>query len=131
MSSLIPMQMVASGFLAGALMSTRLAPALICSSALSRLVKNPVDSNTTSTPKSFQGNFPGSRSLRIQDSNSQLPRVAFLENSNLVTANDDVLLVVTDLPVEFPVDRIPFQQMRERVGVGQIIDRADAFNVAL
>jgi len=41
MSSLIPMQMVASGFLAGALMSTRLAPALlICNSALSRLVEN-------------------------------------------------------------------------------------------
>ena len=61
----------------------------------------------------------------------QIPRVAFLQNLNLVTAHDDVLLVVTDLAVEFPVDRIPFQQMRERVGVGQIVDRADAFDVAL
>jgi len=29
------------------------------------------------------------------------------------------------------MDRIPFQQMREGAGVGKIIDRADAFDVAL
>src|SRR2546423_1337595 len=43
------MQIVASGFFAGALMRTRFAPALMCRSALSRLVKKPVDSSTTST----------------------------------------------------------------------------------
>ena len=60
------MQMVASGFFAGALMNTRFAPALlICSSALSRLVKYPVDSNTTSTPKILP---------------RQIRRIAFLQN---------------------------------------------------
>ena len=46
-------------------------------------------------------------------------------------ADDDVLVVVADLAVEFPVDRVPLEQMRERVGVGEIVDRADAFDVAL
>ena len=40
-------------------------------------------------------------------------------------------VVVADLAVEFAVDRVPFQQMREGVGVGQIVDRDDAFDVAL
>src|SRR6266478_3838491 len=54
-SSLTPIQIVASGSLAGALISTRLAPAFKCSSALSRLVNNPVDSSTTSIPSSSHG----------------------------------------------------------------------------
>ena len=79
----------------------------MCSSALSRLVKKPVDSSTTSTPRSFQG---------------RVSRIALLQNFDLVTADDDVLLVVTDLAIELPVDRVPFEQVRERVRVGQIVD---------
>ena len=109
--------MVASGFLAGALIKTRFAPPLLmCSSALSRLVKNPVDSRTTSTPRSFHGSFAG---------------IALFQDLNLVAADDDVLVVVADLAVEFAVDRIPFQQMGEGMGVGEIVDRANAFDVAL
>jgi lysophospholipase L1-like esterase len=49
---------------AGALISTRLAPALLkCSSALSRLVNKPVDSSTTSMSSFFHGRFPGSRAM--------------------------------------------------------------------
>jgi len=56
---LIPIQSVASGFFAGALINTRFAPALLmCSSALSRAVKKPVDSRTTSTSNFFHGRFP-------------------------------------------------------------------------
>jgi hypothetical protein len=48
-----------------------------------------------------------------------------------MTTYDDVLLVKADLAIEFSMDRIPFQQMRERAGVRKIIDRANAFDVAL
>src|SRR5437763_1353199 len=42
-------------------MTTFFAPAARCFAASSRLVKRPVDSNTTSTPRSFQGSCAGSR----------------------------------------------------------------------
>src|SRR5216684_346459 len=42
-------------------MTTRLAPAVRCLAASSRFVNRPVDSNTTSTPRSFQGSCAGSR----------------------------------------------------------------------
>ena len=48
-----------------------------------------------------------------------------------MTANDNVLLVVIDFAVEFPMDRVPFQQMRERLSVGKIIDRAHVFDLLL
>ena len=44
-------------------MTTFLAPAVRCAAAASRLVKRPVDSTTTSTPRSCQGSFAGSVSL--------------------------------------------------------------------
>ena len=50
-----------SGPSAGAVMTTFFAPAVTCLAASSRLVKRPVDSNTTSTPRSFQGSCAGSR----------------------------------------------------------------------
>ena len=107
---MIPRQIVTSGFLAGALIRTRFAPPLlICSSALSRLVKKPVDSSTTSTPRSFQG---------------RLRRIAFLQNLNLVAADDDVFLVVADFAIELAVDRVPFEQVRKGMRVGEIVDGA-------
>jgi len=55
--------MVMSSFLAGAEMITFLAPPLVmCTLAFSPSVKKPVDSTTRSTPSSFQGRLPGSRS---------------------------------------------------------------------
>ena len=55
LSSLTPMTMVMSGSVAGAEMMTFLAPASRCPLALAALVKMPVDSTTTSTPRSPQG----------------------------------------------------------------------------
>ena len=49
-----------SGFLAGAVITTFLAPAVRCFAASSRFVNRPVDSNTTSTPSDFQGSCAGS-----------------------------------------------------------------------
>ena len=39
----------------------------------------------------------------------QIPRVPFLQNPNLVPAHYNVLLIVTDFAVKFPVDRVPLQ----------------------
>jgi hypothetical protein len=61
-SSLTPITSVMSGSVAGAEMTTRFAPASRCCCAPSRLVKKPVDSSTTSTPRSPHGRFFGSRS---------------------------------------------------------------------
>src|SRR5947208_4070567 len=60
-SSLTPSTIVTSGFLAGAVMTTLFAPAATCFAAASRSVKRPVDSKTTSTPRSFHGSCAGSR----------------------------------------------------------------------
>ena len=54
-----------SGSLAGAEMRTFLAPASRCFWAPARSVKNPVDSSTTSTPRSPHGRLAGSRSENI------------------------------------------------------------------
>ena len=62
--SLTPSTIVTSGSVAGAEMTTFRAPPSRCFSAPSRLVKMPVDSITTSTPRSSQGRFAGSRSAR-------------------------------------------------------------------
>ena len=61
-SSLTPRTIVMSGSVAGAEMTTLLAPAVRCCEAPSRSVKRPVDSTTTSTPMSCQGSADGSRS---------------------------------------------------------------------
>ena len=54
-----------SSFLAGALMITFWAPAVMWALALSASVKMPVDSRTMSTPRSPQGSAAGSFSARI------------------------------------------------------------------
>ena len=60
LSLLTPSTTVMSGFLAGAVITTFFAPAVMCFAALSRSVKMPVDSNTTSTPSAFHGSCAGS-----------------------------------------------------------------------
>src|SRR5438034_541844 len=59
-SSLTPSTIVMSGPLAGAVITTFFAPAATCFAAASRFVKSPVDSKTTSTPRSFHGSCAGS-----------------------------------------------------------------------
>src|SRR3712207_1453380 len=64
-SWLTPMTMVRSSPVAGAEITDFLAPpASTCLRASSALVKKPVDSTTTSTPRSPQGRLAGSRSER-------------------------------------------------------------------
>ena len=48
-----------------------------------------------------------------------------------MATHDNVLIVVTDLAVEFAMHRVPLEQMRERMRVGEIVDRADFLNVFL
>src|SRR5262245_49024408 len=60
LSSLTPSTTVMSGPFAGAVMTTFFAPAATCLAAASRFVNRPVDSNTTSTPRSFHGSCAGS-----------------------------------------------------------------------
>ena len=59
LSSLTPMTMVMSSPVAGAEMTTFFAPASRCPFAFSALVKMPVDSTTTSTPRSPHGSAAG------------------------------------------------------------------------
>src|SRR6516225_9196966 len=66
LSSLTPITIVMSSPLAGAEMITFRAPAVRCPAAASREVNLPVDSITTSTPRSPQGRAAGSRSARIR-----------------------------------------------------------------
>src|SRR5439155_1154022 len=58
--SFTPSTTVTSGSLAGAVMMTFLAPAVMCLEAVAVSRKMPVDSTTTSTPSSFQGSEAGS-----------------------------------------------------------------------
>src|SRR6266511_4040291 len=61
-SSLTPMTIVTSSFFAGAEMITFLAPPATCTLAFSASVNRPVDSSTTSAPRSPHGSLLGSRS---------------------------------------------------------------------
>jgi len=62
--SFTPSTIVLSSFLAGAEMMTYFAPASMCAFAFVASVKNPVDSTTMSTWRSFHGSLAGSRSWR-------------------------------------------------------------------
>src|SRR6266571_4388388 len=62
LSSLTPMTIVMSSFLAGAEMITFFAPPAMCALAFSASVNSPVDSSTTSAPRSRHGSLLGSRS---------------------------------------------------------------------
>src|SRR5580692_4937272 len=65
LSSLTPITIVMSSSLAGAEMMTFFAPASMCAFAVGPVVNRPVDSITTSTPRSLHGSLAGSRSARI------------------------------------------------------------------
>src|SRR6202022_3530225 len=79
----------------------------------------------------------GEKTGRFQDNiDIQLfPReisgVAFLEDLNFVTANNDVLLVESDFALEPAMDRVPLEEMSESFSVGEIIDCADALDLFL
>ena len=100
-----------SGSVAGAEMITFCAPASRCLAASSRLVKKPVDSITTSTPRSPHG------SVR---------RVALGEHLDLARRRPTSPLVADlDGARERTVDRVVLEQVRERPGVRDVVDGDD------
>ena len=46
-------------------------------------------------------------------------------------ADDDVLIIVADLAVKFPMDRVPFEKVSQRMGVSEIVNRADLRDLIL
>ena len=82
--------------------------------ASSRLVNLPVHSNTTSTPRSFHGSCAGS----------------FIdEDLELVAVDRDRALARLDCRREVAEHRVVLQQVRERLGVGDVVHR-DEVDVA-
>jgi len=79
---LTPITTVMSAPSAGAETITRFAPASRCFAAAARLVKLPVHSSTTSTPRLRQGSFAGSRSAVT----AILPRPISIQLSPAVTS---------------------------------------------
>ncbi len=89
-------------------MITFFAPAARCLAAPSRLVKMPVDSSTMSTPRSFQGSCAGSFT------DSTLNSIA--RHGNAVGGRAHVR-------VEIAEHRVVLEEMGQRGGVGQVVDR--------
>src|SRR5215831_1311059 len=106
-----------SSLLAGAEMITFRAPAVRCAAAASLEVNRPVDSMTTSTPRSPQGRAAGSRSARIRiswsparmtspsavTSTSSLPStVSYLSRCALVATSVRSLAATISMPLACP-----------------------------
>ena len=89
-------------------MTTFFAPAARCFAASSRSVKRPVDSNTTSTPRSFHGSCAGSC---IDSTWNSSPSTVMLSPFAAMSA------------LQVAEDRVVLEQVRERVRVGQVVDR--------
>ena len=88
-------------------MITFFAPASRCLAAASRLVKSPVDSITTSTPRSFHG------SVR------RVPHGQALEP---LAVDHDVLVGRRHVVRQPTQDRVVLQQVRQRLVVGDVVD---------
>src|SRR4051794_37621435 len=121
-----------SGSVAGAEITTFFAPASRCLAASSRLVKKPVDSSTTSAPRSRHGRAARSRSARAlrrapapRGAARPRPRgrVALGQALEAVAVDDDVVAVELDGARVRPEDRVVLEQMGERLGVRQVVDR--------
>ena len=97
-----------SGSVAGAEMMTFFAPASRCFCAPSRLVKKPVDSITTSTPRSPHGSAAGSRSASPF---SSWP-AALIEPASTATS-----------PGERAEQRVVREQVRHRRHVAEVVER--------
>jgi hypothetical protein len=85
----------------------------MCLEAVAVSTKRPVDSTTTSTPRSFHCRLPG-----ILDG----------QDLDLAAVDEDGAVLGGDLGLEVAVDGIVLQQMREALGVGEIVD-ADHLDV--
>jgi len=61
----------------------------------------------------------------------QVARITFFQNFDFVTTDNDVFGVITYLSVKLTVDGVPFEQVRKSVGIGEIVDGDDPFDVAM
>ena len=101
--------MVMSSPVAGAEMMHLLrARVAMCFCASAALVKRPVASSTMSTPSSFHG------SLR---------RVLLGEDLDAVAVDGDAVGIVRDVAVVGAVHRVVLEEVRERLGVREVVDR--------
>ena len=98
------------GIVAGAEITTFFAPASMCFCASSRFVKKPVDSSTTSTPRSPHGSAAGSRSASI-----------------LISTSPALIIAVLRLHVlaERAEHRVVLEQVRHRLRVAEVVRRDD------
>ena len=91
-------------------MTTFFAPASRCFCAPSRSVKKPVDSSTTSTPRSPQGSAPGSRSR---------------EHAHLLAGGAEHPVGELDLALERAERRVVLQEVGHRLRVAEVVQRDD------
>src|SRR6478736_3984888 len=127
LSLLTPSTTVMSGFFVGAVITTFFAPAVMCLAALSRSVKMPVDSNTTSTPSAFHGSCAGSfidrtwnsspptviRSPVAEMSAFRLPRIeSYLRRCASVFASVRSLTATMSIPLSPMAARMMLRPMR-------------------
>ena len=99
-----------SGSFAGAVITTFFAPACRCLDEVSLSRKIPVDSTTMSTPISPHGSAAG---------------ILHGADPDLAAVDEDRLALGRDLGVERAVHRVVLEQVRERLGVGEVIDGHD------
>src|SRR6218665_2827257 len=129
------MTKVASSLVAGAEMSTFLAPAAMCLAASPAFVKKPVDSMTISTPSAPQGRLAGSRSasaviglpLTMMVLSSYAPGgglggVGVGRGCVWVGVDKDGVVVVRDGGVEPTGYGVVLEQVGKSLVVGQIVD---------
>ena len=108
--SFTPSTTVRSGSVAGAEMTTFFAPASRCFCAPSRLVKIPVDSIATSTPRSPHGSCG---------------RIPLGEERDLLAADADDAVAGLDRRVERAEHRVVLEQVRHRRRVAEVVRRHD------
>src|SRR5438874_2981005 len=144
LSSLTPITIVRSSFLAGAEMTTRRAPAARWALAFSASVNRPVDSTTYSAPRSFQGSWAGSltastfterpatrmRSPSAETSSVRLPRMeSYLRRWARVGASVMSLTATKSRSFSCRAARSRLRPMRPkplmptRVAMGVLLDR--------
>src|SRR3979411_3229918 len=101
---------------------TFLGPCARCSAAASRSVKRPVDSITTSTPRSPHGSAPGSRSASTFRSGPPPRRPPAPAGGRAPVYLERPLAAGGDGPGVGPEDRVVLEQVRERPRVGEVVD---------
>ena len=110
-----PSTKVGTASFAGADMITLRAPAARWASASARVRNFPVDSSTTSTPRSAHGSAAG---------------IGFREDADLLAVDLDAAVRLADYTTEAAVDTVVCKQVCERLRIYEVVDR-DPLDVRL